>query len=404
MSLFRKEFFNWHTRDNSYNRANNFCYGVLSSNSICELVTPSTKAIYIDFLIRSESESSYLPKNSDYRNQEYNFYYDLVISNQNTEYKKRLFSRHYKEYGTTGLFGDFKEELEDLDEPKVVQGLEDYFNPLLKHLSSKNGLENGDAALNNLFRTIGSVKPVVNKKEPNSVCYKSRVTLNFLDAAKAREQRDESRVREKESAVFDGPVKWISFRFHFTYGKGPEKANRTKLVLTIINGMGASLEYDVFDFRCNIENYKGWYESWVSFVNTEGKIKITQLLNRLSGYHECASNLVEWESINRIISKVAGRSDFEVSFNFSDGSQTDSGNKGNKQRAKKTQNDKSSIWLGLLGLEDIPDSFEELKKAYRNACFAFHPDRFTDVGKKKWAEGQLKKVSTAFDELSKLYA
>lgn len=404
MSLFHKEFFNWHTRDNSYNRANNFYYGVMSSDAISDLVTPSTKAIYFDFLIRSESESSYFPKNSDYRNQEYNFYYDLVISNQDIEYKKRLFCRHYKEHGTTGLFGDFKEELEDLDEPKVVQGLEDYFNPLLKHLSSNNGLENGDAVLNDLFRTIGSVKPVLNNIEPNSVCYKRRVTLNFLDAAKAREQRDKSKIREKESAVFDGPIKWISFRFHFAYGRGPEKANRTKLVLTIINSMGSSLEYDVFDFRCNIENYKGWYESWVSFVNTEGKIKVTQLLNRLSEYHECASNLVEWESINRIISKVAGRSDFEVSFNFSEGTQTGSGNKGNKQKKKKTQDGEYAIWLVLLGLESMPDSLEELKKAYRNACFAFHPDRFSDAGKKKWAEDQLKKVSSAFDELSKLYA
>ena len=404
MGLFHKEFFNWHTRDNSYNRASNFYYGVMSSEIISDLVTSSTKTLYFDFLIRSESESSFFPKNSDYRNQEYNFYYDIVFSNQDIECKKRLFSRHYKEYGTTGLFGDFKEELEELDEPKVVQGLKDYFCPLLKYLAENNGLENGDSILDDLFTTIGSVKPVLNNDEPNRVCYKRRVTLNFLDSVTAREKKDESRIREKESAVFDGPIKWLSFRFHFAYGRGPEKANRTKLVLTIINSMGASLEYYVFDFRCNIENYKGWYESWVSFVSTEGKIKITQLLNRLSGYHECASSLVEWDSINRIIGKVSGRSDFEISFNFSEGAQNGSGNKGNKQRTKKTQNDKSSIWLGLLGLESMPDTFEELKKAYRNACFAFHPDRFSDAGKKKWAEDQLKKVSNAFDELSKLFA
>lgn len=82
MGLFHKEFFNWHTRDNSYNRASDFYYGVLSSETISDLVTSSTKTLYFDFLIRSESESSFFPKNSDYRNQEYNFYYDLVISNQ----------------------------------------------------------------------------------------------------------------------------------------------------------------------------------------------------------------------------------------------------------------------------------------------------------------------------------
>lgn len=102
------------------------------------------------------------------------------------------------------------------------------------------------------------------------------------------------------------------------------------------------------------------------------------------------------------IGNITGRYDFEIPFNFSDSSESE--NKGKKQMGKKTQNDNTSIWLGLLGLEAMPDSLDELKKAYRNACFAFHPDRFTDAGKKKRAEEQLKKISNAFDELSKLYA
>lgn len=136
-------------------------------------------------------------------------------------------------------------------------------------------------------------------------------------------------------------------------------------------------------------------------MNTEGKINITKILNRLSGFHDCVSSLLELKSIDTIIGNITGRYDFEIPFNFSDSSESE--NEGKKQMGKKTQNDNTSIWLGLLGLEAMPDSLDELKKAYRNACFAFHPDRFTDAGKKKWAEEQLKKISNAFDELSKLY-
>ena len=85
--------------------------------------------------------------------------------------------------------------------------------------------------------------------------------MNFLDKATAREQTDESRTKEKESALFEGPIKWISFRFHFACGKDEEMPNRMKPVLTVINSMGASMEYNVFDFRCNAENYKGWYSN-----------------------------------------------------------------------------------------------------------------------------------------------
>ena len=395
--------FNWHPRDVRYNDANNYFYGVITPEMISGLVTSDTRTIYIDFQIRSEMESFLFTKNSDYRDHKFFFYYDLVISNQYTEYRTKLFCRICREHGTSGLFGNYKQELEELDEPKVVQGLKDYFSPLLRHLSSDNGLLNGDSVLNDLFRTIGSVKPVLNNEEPDCcVCYKRRVTLNFLDKATAREQTDESRTKEKESALFEGPIKWISFRFHFSCGKGEEMPNRMKLVLTVINSMGASMEYNVFDFRCNAENYKGWYRNWVSFVNTEGKINITKILNRLSGYHDCVSSLLELKSIDTIINNITGRYDFEIPYNFSDSFESE--NRGKKQRAKKAQNDKTSIWLGLLGLEAMPDSLDELKKAYRNACFAFHPDRFTDAGKKKWAEDQLKKISNAFDELSKLYA
>ena len=401
MGLFSKEFFNWNTRDDSYFRPGNFYYGPMSSDIISDLVTSRTKAIYFDFQIRSESESSFFPRNSDYRDGNYNFYYDLFFSNQDTMYKKKLFSRHLREYGTTGLFGDFKEELEELDEPKIEQGLRDYFRPLLKYLSENNELRNEDSALDGLFRTICSAKPVLNREEPNRVCYKKRVVLNFLDSITAKERKEESRIKEKESALFDGSMKWISFRFHFEHNKGAENSKSIKLVLTIINSKGASIEYDVFDFRCNIENSKAWRDRWVSFVKTEGKIKILQILNRLSRYHECVSDLLELKSINSIIDHIIGYYDLEIPITFSCGSESE--RKGKKERSQKTQNDQTSIWLGLLGLESMPDSLDELKKAYRNACFAFHPDRFTDAGKKKWAEEQLKKISNAFDELSKLY-
>ena len=349
-----------------------------------------------------ERKTFLFTRSSDYKDHKYYFYYDIVISNQYTEYRTKLFCRICRVHGTSGLSGNYKQELEELDEPKVVQGLKDYFSPLLSHLSSDNALLNGDSVLNDLFRTIGSVKPVLNNEEPNRVCYKRRITLNFLDKATAREQKDESRIKERESALFEGSIKWISFRFHFSCGKGEEMPNRMKLVLTVINSMGVSMEYNVFDFRCNADNYKGWYRNWVSFVNTEGKINITKILNRLSGYHDCVSSLLELKSIDTIINNITGRYDFEIPFNFSDSSESE--NKGKKQRAKKTPNDKTSIWLGLLGLEAMPDSLDALRKAYRNACFAFHPDRFTDAGKKTWAEEQLKIISNAFDELSKLYA
>ena len=63
-----------------------------------------------------------------------------------------------------------------------------------------------------------------------------------------------------------------------------------------------------------------------------------------------------------------------------------------------------SVKLGFLCLESLPETLEELKKAFRNACFAFHPDRFSGAEKKKWAEDRLKKISEAYEELSKLYA
>lgn len=391
--------FNWHKRDTRYNAANYYFYGVMSSEVISDLVTSKTRAIYIDFQIRSEMESASSVRNSDYRDNEFNFYYDLVISNQDTEYMTRLFSRHYSEHGTSGLFGDFKCELEELDEPKVIQGLNDYFGPLLKYLSAKNGLENGDSVLNDLFKTICSVRPVLNNEDPNRVCYKRRVTLIFLDAVTAKAQMS----NEREKALFEGPIKWLTFRFHFKYGKCPALTNRAKLALTIINSMGESIEYDIFDFRCDIENKNIWNGHWVAFVNTEGKIRITKLLSRLSGYHECVSGLVELKSIDIIINNVIGRYDFEIPFNFSRDSGSDSENKTRKKRTNKTQNDSIPFWLGLLGLETMPDTMGELKQAYHNACFAFHPDRFSDEGKKKWAEEQLKKISDAFDNLSRLY-
>ena len=82
------------------------------------------------------------------------------------------------------------------------------------------------------------------------------------------------------SALFSGPMKWITFRFYFVYGKAPTRSNRTKLVTTAMNSLGISLDFDIFDFRCNAENYKVWYESWITYVKTEGKKQIARKSNK----------------------------------------------------------------------------------------------------------------------------
>lgn len=382
-------------RDRSYNEADNYNYGVMQEDQIEYLVTKKTDSITIDFRIYSVPISSLISlfRKKKQAEKKYYLYYHLFISSEDYWFGKNLFCRSCGESG-----------FEEIDGSAVVRGLRSYFMPLVEHLSENNLYSAENNELDNLFRTIGSVEPILKDDSSEGTCFKSGVTIRFIDAETAEAQKEAARLRNRESALFEGQLKWISFRFHFKYGKGLEKANRTKLALTIINSMGVSIEYDVFDFRCSIQDYRGWYESWISYVNTEGKIKIIQLLNRLAGYHECVSSLVEWESINKIINKVAGRADFEVSFNFAQGSKSESGSKEKKQKQKNAGKDQASIWLGLLGLESMPNSIDELKKAYRNACFAFHPDRFSDVEKKKWAEEQLKKVSSAFDELSKLYA
>ena len=382
-------------RNRAYNEADNYDYGVMPEYQIENLVTKKVDRITIDFGICSVPVSSLISllrkaKRSEKR---YHLCYCLIISSESYSLEKKLFCRNYSESG-----------FEEIDSSAVERGLSSFFRPLVEHLSANNFFSIESTELDNLFRTIATAEPILKDNSSEGVCYKKRVTIRFTDAETAEAQKEAARLRNRESALFEGQLKWMSFRFHFKYGKGLEKVNRTKLALTVINSNGTSMSYDVFDFRCSIQDYRGWYESWVSFVNTEGKIKITQLLSRLAGYHECVSSLVEWESINRIINKVAGRADFEVSFNFSQGSKSGSGSKEKSRSQKRTEKNQASIWLGLLGLESMPDSLDEMKKAYRNACFAFHPDRFTDTEKKKWAEEQLKRITNAFDELSKFYA
>lgn len=400
MSLFHREHFHWNTRDSSYNTVDDHNFGSFPMDIVEELVSPETKSLYIDFVIKADPESSYIPRYSEYRDDSYNFYYSLIVSNQEYEFTKKLFSRHYRESCTSGRTGEMEYELEELDEPKIIKGLENYFKPLMLHLSINNSFSKTDSALDSLFKTIVSIKPEV-PTDTGKACYKRRVALNFLDSSSAKEQREAENRRKQESAIFEGPVKWITFRFYFVYGKAPTRSNRTKLVLNVMNSLGVSSDFDIFDFRCNAENYKVWYESWITYVKTEGKKQIVRLLNRLSTYNDCVLSLVELESVEKIINKVCERTDFELSFNFSSGSDHKYEKKQRRKGSQKT--DSKSVYLGLLGLESLPDSFEELKKAYRNACFAFHPDRFTDAGKKKWADEQLKKISTAFAELSKEY-
>lgn len=401
MNLFHREHYHWNNRDSSYNTADDHDYGRFPMDVANELVTQETKTLYIDFSIEVEPESSYVPRNSEYRDDSYIFYYYLVISNQDSEFTKKLFSRHYREFGNPEIKGDMKYEMEDLDKPKTIRGLENYFKPLVSHLSINNSFSRDDSTLSSLYQSIVSVVPEV-QKDSNKAYNGERVILNFLDSRTAKEQNEANRIREQESALFSGPMKWITLRFYFVFGKAPTRSNRTKLVMNAMNSLGSSLDFDIFDFRCNTENYKAWYESWITYVKTEGKKQIVRLLNRLSTYNDCVSSLVELESVEKIINKVCGRSDFELSFDFSGGSEHKDGKKQRKKGNQKT--DSMSVYLGLLGLDAIPETMDELKKAYRNACFAFHPDRFSDAGKKKWAEEQIKKISNAFDELSKLYA
>lgn len=56
--------------------------------------------------------------------------------------------------------------------------------------------------------------------------------MNFLDKATAREQTDESRTKEKESALFEGPIGNITGRYDFeipfNFSDSSESENKGK--------------------------------------------------------------------------------------------------------------------------------------------------------------------------------
>ena len=405
MSRIYREHHNYAERDDNYNFANDYCYGTMSSSTVTALVNTDTESLFFNLIISYECESSYTPRNSDYRDKNYYYYYTLRFSNGDVVYEKKLFSRKYREYGNEGLIGNKNREFEVIDSRKVSQGLNEYLKPLVEYLSANNGLGDNNSKLNELCNTVGTIIPPYPSEKLEDVSFREEVTLDFLNQKAAKEQREANKQLEEEASFFSGCLQWISFRFHFVYGKSTDRSSRIKLILTVMNSTGLCMNYDVFDYRSNLTSYREWFESWVSFVNTEGKASIVRILNKLSSHKKCIQDLIEWNAINKIVKTIAGREDYETGFTFTGNSE----NKGRDERKdkKKKRNestDSMSVKLGFLCLESLPETFEELKKAFRNACFAFHPDRFSGAEKKKWAEDRLKKISEAFEELSKLYA
>ena len=233
------------------------------------------------------------------------------------------------------------------------------------------------------------------------------------EQAKKEERQRKEREKEEENKrlFFAPPLLWISLQIVVD-----EHWNSS---IYLINSKGISISLSVFSPRIkglvkhraglsfqemlNEHHYRerdtinkamDAYMKYEGRVRTEGKKNLVNALSSLPAPSFIMEDLLNADNVKHIIQCISeGISDeYTITIN---------GCEKNTGGDQKTDN--NSVYLGLLGLKTMPKTLDELKKAYRNVCFACHPDRFSDNDKKKWAEEQIKIITDAFDRLSKLY-